>query len=363
MKWLHLVFVLSLFTFYFIFLISYLHEAHIVYHTARDILHPNRTFNTYLRRTSISTKSTTTQSKQSKQNTNPTIPHIIHQTWKTKTIPFWALPHTTSWTRLNPTWEYKLWTDKEAEDLIKTYYPSLYPIWNIHLHPVQRADVFRYAVIHKYGGVYADIDVSCVIPIDDWIYPTYGSDLYNIEMLIGWEALPSKKQVLLKHFATEYQLCQWTFAAVPNSWYLQRVLQDVQDYYESGKHQQSMSIIKSTGPGMFSNSIRESIRMKYNNVTFGSVVELQKENMKESVTHVGELYILPLEAFGSRGGPHEFKKHIANKNKDLEMKIKPKKLVVHGFQGSWKEDHKKRKKERKEMEEGMAEKRKKRGTW
>ena len=33
---------------------------------------------------------------------------------------------------------------------------------------MERADFFRYAVIHKFGGVYADIDVGILRPVADW---------------------------------------------------------------------------------------------------------------------------------------------------------------------------------------------------
>ena len=37
------------------------------------------------------------------------------------------------------------------------------------LTPIQRADVFRYAVVFFFGGFYADIDVICLRPIEEWV--------------------------------------------------------------------------------------------------------------------------------------------------------------------------------------------------
>ena len=33
---------------------------------------------------------------------------------------------------------------------------------------VERADFFRYLVILRHGGMYADSDVECMMPIEDW---------------------------------------------------------------------------------------------------------------------------------------------------------------------------------------------------
>jgi hypothetical protein len=33
---------------------------------------------------------------------------------------------------------------------------------------VERADFFRYLVILRHGGMYADTDVECMMPIDTW---------------------------------------------------------------------------------------------------------------------------------------------------------------------------------------------------
>lgn len=280
-----------------------------------------------------------------------TLPRIIHQTWKTTTLPQWALYTVDSWKMLNPAFEHWLWDDASMEDFMRTEYAALWPIYSVHLRPVQKADLFRYAVVHKYGGVYADIDVVCVVPIHQWTAFVPGIDDANVDMMmVGWEALVSAKEVAKKHFAVEHQLCQWTFAAVPHHWMLANVLKDIQQYYTSGRHEKDISIIKSTGPGMFSISIQKSIAQRFNNVTFGSkAFGRQKEQMKTTVTRIGGLYILPLEAFGSRG------------QHDLHAVQQPQQLVVHNFQGSWKEEYKVRKqklkKEKEKKEKGKRRKR------
>ena len=256
------------------------------------------------------------------------IPRIIHQTWKDSSVPQWALPTTHSWRDMNPDYEYRLWDDKDAEALIRERYPELVPAYMNHMVPVQRADVFRYAVVHAFGGVYADIDVHCNVPVDNWLQ----HDLFNVDMILGWEALSSRKEVEAKHFAVEYQLCQWTFAAAPGNWLLRSVLDDIVAYYDRKMHEVSVSIIRSTGPGMFSSAIQRALKRRFN-ITFGDP-PLTKEDMKMSKDmrriHIGRTMILPLESFGYRPG-------VRGGGSGANR------LVTHRFRGSWKAAYKKRK--------------------
>ena len=78
------------------------------------------------------------------------IPRIIHQTWKTQVVPDWAEPGAFSWKDKNPEYEYRIWDDRTAQKLIEERYPELLHAYTNYMAPVQRADVFRYAVIHAF---------------------------------------------------------------------------------------------------------------------------------------------------------------------------------------------------------------------
>ncbi|MFD1912484.1 glycosyltransferase [Halodurantibacterium flavum] len=95
----------------------------------------------------------------------PLIPKIIHQTWRDHDLPeprHWP----ESWKKLNPEWEYRLWTDADLLDLVRTYYPELEELYLSYPRPVQRADMGRYLILHHCGGIYADLDTECLIPLD-----------------------------------------------------------------------------------------------------------------------------------------------------------------------------------------------------
>ena len=104
------------------------------------------------------------------------IPKILHQTWKTKSLPPNFLRWRHSWLRHHGGWQHHLWTDLENRQLVKSDYPwLLYFFDNLPKH-IQRVDIVRYLYLHKYGGVYADLDFECLKPIDP---------LLNNKVLLG----------------------------------------------------------------------------------------------------------------------------------------------------------------------------------
>jgi hypothetical protein len=47
------------------------------------------------------------------------------------------------------------------------YYPGIFAYYEGYRQTIQRANVLRYALLHHYGGVYLDLDVTCRVPLDD----------------------------------------------------------------------------------------------------------------------------------------------------------------------------------------------------
>ena len=97
------------------------------------------------------------------------IPKIIHQTWKDKIIPKqWQISQD-EWLRLHPTWSYRLWTDSDLRDFIANDYSWFLDTYDSYPHHIQRVDAARYFILHKYGGLYSDLDIQPVKEFDDII--------------------------------------------------------------------------------------------------------------------------------------------------------------------------------------------------
>jgi mannosyltransferase OCH1-like enzyme len=83
-----------------------------------------------------------------------------------------------SWRANHPDWEFKLWTDK---DLAETDWLNKHHIKSFHeaRHWSAVADLMRYEILYREGGVYADADSFSVRPLDSW--------LLECEMFACWE--------------------------------------------------------------------------------------------------------------------------------------------------------------------------------
>ncbi|XP_052793031.1 uncharacterized protein LOC128226949 [Mya arenaria] len=66
-------------------------------------------------------------------------------------------------------YNYTLWNAGMVERLIRNDYPWLVPTYSSYGHWVRRVDAAKYAILHKYGGIYVDLDIR-----------TSGKDLYGI---------------------------------------------------------------------------------------------------------------------------------------------------------------------------------------
>jgi hypothetical protein len=91
------------------------------------------------------------------------IPKIIHQTGpkdRSKWHPLWARCQQ-SWLNHFSDFEYKFWDDDTIDNLVKTEYSqywSMYQDFPIH---IMRIDFSRLCLMHKFGGIYCDLDVFC----------------------------------------------------------------------------------------------------------------------------------------------------------------------------------------------------------
>lgn len=98
------------------------------------------------------------------------IPKILHQIWVPPggDIPAQYLKGIQSWMDHHPGWEFKLWTDKDLEWLFhRDLYeqaPGLVPVDAIGQ---LRADIARYEILLRHGGLYVDLDTVCLKPLDE----------------------------------------------------------------------------------------------------------------------------------------------------------------------------------------------------
>lgn len=94
---------------------------------------------------------------------NQKIPKIIHQIWiGNKIKPDFCL---NSWKEKHPDYIYILWTEEEIKKRNMQFICQKQIDQNKHL--CGKADIMRYEILYKYGGVYIDSDTYCLEKIDD----------------------------------------------------------------------------------------------------------------------------------------------------------------------------------------------------
>jgi mannosyltransferase OCH1-like enzyme len=172
-----------------------------------------------------------------------------------------------SWKRTNPGFVHKMHDDTDIEERVRTLHPELLYAFSL-MKPIQKADLLRYMVLHDEGGYYADCDVDCIVPIHRWVSQYYPRDFHNVQFIGGFEIVTGRRAVEQHHYARQFQLVQWTMGSAPGHPILKRVLENIRRYFADGKHLTSKSIIKSTGPGIWSDAITQTMEESYG-VVFG----------------------------------------------------------------------------------------------
>ncbi len=96
------------------------------------------------------------------------IPKIVHQTFPSKLLPPAIQENTNRLKKINPEWEFKLYDDADMVDFIANNYDfHILDCFN-RINPkygAARADLFRYLLMYKCGGVYIDIKSSFNKPL------------------------------------------------------------------------------------------------------------------------------------------------------------------------------------------------------
>ena len=91
------------------------------------------------------------------------IPKIIHFIWLGSPLPERCKKLIATWKEFHPTWTIRLWThadvpgfqmrNKRAFEKAKNY--------------GEKADIWRYEILFRHGGLYSDTDFECLRPFDD----------------------------------------------------------------------------------------------------------------------------------------------------------------------------------------------------
>lgn len=97
-------------------------------------------------------------------------PKILWQTWKTDVpVPEKLQVFVRKWKQLHPDYEYYLLNDEDLRSIVSETVPQYLQSYDNFTFKIERVDFARYALLYKYGGVYADLDTDPKKCIDVWV--------------------------------------------------------------------------------------------------------------------------------------------------------------------------------------------------
>jgi mannosyltransferase OCH1-like enzyme len=191
--------------------------------------------------------------------------------------------------KLNPDWKYSLMDDNDIIEYIKEFYgPDILDLY-LRINPkygAARADLFRYLLMYREGGVYFDIKSASSIPLSKMILP---EDEY---ILAHW-ALPTQA-IETGNIDGEFQ--QWHIICRPYHPFLyyviQNVLANIENYSPESMGVGKPGVLKVTGPIIYTKTI-SPIRYKYSHrlVEFDEYIGLVYNNLSSGfslqTSHIG----------------------------------------------------------------------------
>lgn len=98
------------------------------------------------------------------------LPKNIFQTWEDKGFPKGMRKAMQSWQDLNPDWNYCFFTKEDRRAFIQAYFPKeILDAYDALIPGAYQADLWRYCVLYRYGGIYVDAKLILRKPVDTWL--------------------------------------------------------------------------------------------------------------------------------------------------------------------------------------------------
>lgn len=248
-------------------------------------------------------------------------PRKIWQSWKVDPTRFESRDNerARSWTTKNPSHRYEVLTDASADSYVEEHFgpsgfnrPDIVYTYQSLTARIIKSDLLRYLVMYVEGGVYADIDVEAIKPVERFIPKRF--DEKEVDMVIGIEVdepdffdhpiLGSKSQ----------SFCQWTFMCKPQLPVMMRLIENIMKWLhelslKQGKPISDLAldfneVISGTGPSAFTTAILAEISK-----TTGEKTAWDTFHGLTEAKLVGGVLVLSVEAFAAGTGHSESGNH------------------------------------------------------
>jgi mannosyltransferase OCH1-like enzyme len=208
--------------------------------------------------------------KELKNNQECPIPKKIFQTWEVKenemTEEMQKIVNT--WKQFNPNYKYHFYDKNDRELFIKNNFSKqIYEAYCRIIPGAYKADLWRYCVLYKYGGIYVDIDTICMNSIDKFLF-------YQLEFV----GLVDFNSNILEG---NHNLANGFIASIPNSKILENCINII--VYQVENNIIPHSRLNFSGPGVLGRALNVYLNLpEYNSF-------IDKEGLQNN------LYLLKFE--------------------------------------------------------------------
>jgi mannosyltransferase OCH1-like enzyme len=225
-----------------------------------------------------------------------------------------------TWPARNPNFRYEVLTDDNSLQYVEWHYgrsgfnrPDIIKLYRELNITIIKADLLRYLVMYAEGGVYADIDVECLRPVDRFIPERYNEQ--EVDMIIGIEI---DEPAFADHPILGSKcksFCQWTFAAKPRLPVMMRLIENIEEWLHKLSHEKGVPIselhldfnevISGTGPSAFTKAVLEQMTAQNHGkpVTWDLFHNLAESRL------VNGMLVLNVEAFAAGQGHSDSGNH------------------------------------------------------
>jgi len=139
-----------------------------------------------------------------KNEYHPVVPSFIYQTWHSKKVPLGMHNNIVRLKRNNPGFKYFLFDDNDCENFIRdNFEPDVVDAYQRLVPGAYKADLWRYCILYKQGGIYLDIKYGhangfkliTLLEKEHWVLDIGGDGIYNALMVckpgneILWKAI------------------------------------------------------------------------------------------------------------------------------------------------------------------------------
>eukprot|EP01135_Chromosphaera_perkinsii_P009466 Nk52_evm9s1763 gene=Nk52_evmTU9s1763 len=211
------------------------------------------------------------------------IPKLLWQTWRD--VPFPLPAHIQNFVQKNPSWAFHAMDDEACQQFMDHFFKGT-PILGAYnnINPrlgAMKADIWRYAVLYIYGGLYVDSDSSFDCDLDAFVQPSDGfifakegnpfKQRYAEDFYLGPKAQFNSEEFLKEEGMGDFIVVQWMFFSEPRHVFLKEILANVvrvlekiylrkeNEVFETPEKMVQELVWFTTGPSLVTVSVRKAL--------------------------------------------------------------------------------------------------------